>query len=107
VELTIKEILAIDKNAENLRKNNEALLENMKKELENELKSMSDNLDDELLREKIRIMNENINAAKLEAEYIIKQKDAEINEITARYNLVKSGLIHDLFTELKNYIREG
>jgi hypothetical protein len=107
MEFTIKKILSIDKDAENLRRNSDALLESRKKELEEELMKMSDDLDNELLNEKKMIMDEKISNAKLKAEEIIKQKETEMNEIATKYNAIKSNLIQELFKELKNFIKEG
>ena len=107
MESTIRKITSIDNDAENLRKNSDALLENKKRELENELQRMAEQAEVDLTAEKKYIIEQKLYSASLEAERVLETKEKEMRQIKEKYYKVKSDIVYELFNKLKDSIREG
>jgi hypothetical protein len=100
VEFTIRKIIAIDKDAENLRQNSLILLEGKRKDLEKELEEMERLVEREIAEERKRIMEEKLGAAMLEAETIRRDKEKQLNRLRELYYKAKEDVVSHLFRRL-------
>lgn len=100
MELTIKKILAIDREAEEYRKNMEQILVNKKKELDEYIKTLENEYAAETEKMRESLTEEKISEARKGTEEIKNSKALEIEKLTNLYKMQKDSIINEIFKNI-------
>jgi hypothetical protein len=107
LEESIKRIITIDREAEAYREKKTALLKEKKLQFEEELKNMKTAFENKLAAEKKNIQDTILNKAEGEVKQIVENRNEAINKMQEKYKLMEDSIVQELFSELKEKMKEG
>lgn len=100
MELTIKKILAIDREAEEYRKNMEQVLVDKKRELEEYIKNLENEYAAETEKMREDLTEAKINEARKSTEEIKNSKAIEIEKLNNLYKIHKDSIVNEIFKNI-------
>lgn len=106
MELTIKKIIDIDKDAESYRKNMDELLLNKRSELEKLLEQMKIDNEESLNIAKKALIERKEEEARANAEVIKEKREEQLKELRQKYLSCKEELVDACFNEILNSYQE-
>ena len=107
MEYIVKNVMSIDKEAENYKQINKKLLLIKRQELDNELDRIKNELEIELSLEKKTLLDDSIINAQNEVKSIIIEKEKRLKDISSTYGNKKYSLVKQIFVDIKNSMKEG
>ena len=107
MEYIVKNVVSIDKEAENYKQFNKKSLQLKKQELDSELDKIKGELEIELSLEKKKILEDSIRNAQYEANSIRVEKEKKLMDISFTYKKNKYNLVEQIFDDIKNSMKEG
>jgi hypothetical protein len=106
MELTIKRIIDIDKEAENFKKNMDDLLLDKKKELEKALDQMKKDYEETISTEKRSLLQRKVEEAKLNAVALKDERQKQIEKLSENYSACRDKIVSTCFNEIINSYEE-
>jgi len=102
LKFVMNRIMSIDKETQSYRNSIDELLETKQNELDNKIKDMLSIFQEESQNIKNDIGKEKISEAEHKAKNIKKEKEEELNNINTKYQSNKSKIVEGVFNEIIN-----